>query len=115
MTEDFAPITEPINLCAGEFTPTTMVPASEAWALVVHPERPGYAPIYPVVAWASGAAQLHSPTGHLLAETFTTALVDVGTGNGAWAAELRASGYEVITGTLDRVEEEREGLWKANQ
>lgn len=113
-TEDYTP-TEPINLCAGEFTPTSMVPASEAWALVYRPEAPGYAPIYPVVAWASGTAELHSPTGNLLAETFTTALVDVGTGNGAWAAELRASGYEVITGTRDRVEEEREDLWRANQ
>lgn len=114
MTEDSAPTTEPVNLCAGEFTPTSMVPASGAWALVYRPDRPDWAPIYPVVAWASGTAELHSPTGNL-AETLTTALVDVGTGNGAWAAELRASGYEVITGSRDRVEEERDDLWRADQ
>ncbi|MGV9710730.1 hypothetical protein ACWDTI_08705 [Gordonia sp. NPDC003424] len=114
MTTENATPTEPANLCAGEFTPATMVPASETWALVYHPDRPRYAPIYPVVAWASGTAELQSPTGNL-AETLTTALVDVGTGNGAWAAELRASGYEVITGTRDRVEEEREDLWRADQ
>lgn len=107
MNEHYA--TEPINLCAGEFTPTVMASAvPDTWALVSKADSPEQCWLRPVVAWAWGSAELHSPTGVLLSESFTTALIDTGVGIATPAAELVASGYEVVTGPEERVLEEKE-------
>lgn len=86
-----------INLNEGEFTPHTMTPAGDTWALVSRPASPEFSMIRPVVAWAWGRASWVREDSEY-AESFITALLDMGQGIGTPAAELRASGYEVTTG-----------------